>query len=371
VNAVAKDFTQDIRIEKIYEQLVQYSTGNFSVREDVSDKGDELDAIIVGLNTLGEELHTSGRALNQFETRINRLLDVLIGYIQLDFTQQVEVSEAGDELDAIAVGLNTLAEELKAARETEKRNMERLREQNDLISILNNSLQDNIVQLELSNRELEAFTYSVSHDLRTPLRAIHSYTKILSEEYMSGIDEEGKKMMDSVLRNAKKMGQLIDDLLSFSKVGKKELMITFVDMNKLVASVLKDLQGNAKEPANIRFSKLPPALGDHNLLGLVWTNLLSNAIKYSAVKENQTIEIGNYTENGRAVYYVKDNGAGFDMQYYDKLFGVFHRLHAESEFEGTGVGLALVNRIISRHGGRIWAEGKVNEGATFYFTLNN
>ena len=366
---MANDFTGDSRIEKIYDQLVQYSTGNFNVRETVSEKGDELDAIIVGLNTLGEELHSTGRALNQFETRVNNLLEALIRYIQMDFSAKVEVTEAGDELDAIAVGLNTLAEELRAARETEQRNMARLKEKNELISRLNEELQDNIAQLEVSNRELEAFTYSVSHDLRAPLRAIHSYTKILSEDYLAGVDPEGQEMMAAVMRNARKMGQLIDDLLAFSKVGKKELVIGTVDMNQLVSNTLKDLQTAMPHRAKITVTDLPPVKADYGLLSLVWTNLISNGVKYSSAKENPQVEIGSTTIDGETVYYVKDNGAGFDMQYYDKLFGVFQRLHAANEFEGTGVGLALVHRIVTRHGGRIWAIARLNEGATFYFTL--
>ena len=368
---MTKDFTNDSRIEKIYEQLVEYSTGNFAVRETISESGDELDAIILGLNTLGEELHSSGRALKEFETRINRLLEVLIGYIKMDFTAQVEVSDAGDELDAIAVGLNTLAEELKSAKEIEEQNIKRLKEKNDLILSLNDDLQNIVTQLEVSNRELEAFTYSVSHDLRAPLRAIHSYTKILSEDYLTHVDSDGKEMMEAVMRNAKKMGQLIDDLLAFSKVGKKELVITEINMARLVHATIKDIQSALPNEAAITIKDVPSAQADQNLMGMVWTNLISNAVKYSSAKPDSMVEIGSVNEDNRTIYYVKDNGAGFDMQYYDKLFGVFQRLHAANEFDGTGVGLALVHRIITRHGGEIWADAKLNEGATFYFSLTS
>jgi light-regulated signal transduction histidine kinase (bacteriophytochrome) len=185
------------------------------------------------------------------------------------------------------------------------------------------------------------------------------------------VDEEAKQMMESVMRNAKKMGQLIDDLLSFSKIGKKELVYTQINMNQLVENVLQDLKNSLPQFATkITVKPLNTISGDYNLISLVLTNLISNAIKYSSAKQNPEIEIGVENENNSIVFYVKDNGAGFDMKYYDKLFGVFQRLHADNEFEGTGVGLALVKRIISRHSGKIWANAKLNEGATFYFSLS-
>lgn len=366
------EYNKDNRIEKIYQMLVKFTTSDFSARETITEKGDELDAIILGLNTLGEEMQSSGKALRRFEERVNILMEALLQYTLMDFSTKIEVSEAGDELDAIAVGLNTLVEELKSSKELEEKNIKKLEEKANQIIELNKSLENNILKLEEVNKELEAFTYSVSHDLRAPLRAIHSYTKILSEEYLQNIDADGKSMMDSVMRNAKKMGQLIDDLLAFSKVGKKELQLSSVNMTQLVESTLIDLK--ASLPAlktKICIRPLPKATADYNLMNLVFTNLLSNAIKYSSSKEEPEVEIASLQKDNQTIYYVKDNGAGFDMQYYNKLFGVFQRLHAAEDFEGTGVGLALVKRIIARHNGKIWAEGKLGEGATFYFTLNN
>lgn len=365
-----KKYIEDERIEKIFDLLVKYTTGNFSARETISNKGDDLDAIILGLNTLGEELQASGKALKRFETRVNNVMEALLQYTLMDFSKKLEISESGDELDAIAVGLNTLAEELKTSKETEEKSIKKLEEKANQISRLNEELENNILKLEAVNRELEAFTYSVSHDLRSPLRAIHSYTKILSEEYLTNVDEEGKSMMNSVMRNAKKMGQLIDDLLAFSKIGKKELQFSTINITQLVEATLIDLKASLPElKTKICILPMPSAKADYNLMILVFTNLMSNAIKYSSSKEQPEVEIGSLQENGETIYYVKDNGAGFDMKYYDKLFGVFQRLHASEEFEGTGVGLALVKRIITRHGGRIWAEAKQDEGATFYFTL--
>jgi PAS domain S-box-containing protein len=608
---------QDPRIEKILEQIIQYTTGNFEVREKPSAKGDELDAIVIGLNTLAEEAEASGRMIKDYEKRVNSLMNVLLRYTVLDFSEKADVSNIGDEIDAIAIGLNTMAEELIAARETEERNMHMLNETNHfldtiienlpnmlfvkeakelrfirfnkagedllgytrdqligrndydffpkeqadfftkkdrevlkttgitdieeeaistksgdkilhtkkipiiengqpayllgiseditqrkamenalklseeryrrivenvrdyaifmispegivlnwnagaeaikgykadeiigkhfsifytnsdkrahhperniektiklgryedegwrvkkdgslfwadvvftsvyddkdkLIGItkitrdlterkqaeekekrLNEELDENVRMLQNVNAELEAFTYSVSHDLRAPLRAIHGYVKILEEEYTSKLDEDARVMMDSVKNNAKKMGQLIDDLLALSRMGRKELQKTEVDMEELVKTALDEIRKAQGEiTAEVIIHPLPKAQADHNLLLQVLINLISNAIKYSSRREKPVVEIGAKEDNGVPVYYIKDNGTGFDMKYYNKLFGIFQRLHDASEFEGTGVGLAIVKRIIARHGGKVWAEAALEKGATFYFTL--
>jgi two-component system sensor histidine kinase/response regulator len=217
---------------------------------------------------------------------------------------------------------------------------------------------------------MEAFTYSVSHDLRAPLRIIDGYAQILIEDYKSKLEDEGQKTLNVIMANAKKMGNLIDDLLNFSRIGKTEIRKNKVDMNDIVVDVLQQLRlGGIAVPKQLRISKLKPVNCDANLIKQVWINLLSNAIKYSSAKEDPEIEIGMYYDENRLTYYVKDNGAGFDMKYYHKLFGVFQRLHRHEEFSGTGVGLAIVQRIVSRHEGQIWAEAKPGEGAIFYFTL--
>src|SRR5579859_900156 len=222
------------------------------------------------------------------------------------------------------------------------------------------------------NSELESFTYSVSHDLRAPLRSINGYAQILKEDYGDRLDEEGNRVLQVISRNAKRMGQLIDDLLGFSRLGRQEPRKSMINMNELVKSVLEeliDLQKGREVILNI--APMESSLGDVSMIRQVWVNLLSNALKYSQKKETSWIEINCLmpASPGEVVYYVKDNGAGFDMQYAHKLFGVFHRLHKTEDFDGTGVGLALAKRIIDRHKGRIWAEGKVNEGAVFYFSL--
>jgi PAS domain S-box-containing protein len=235
---------------------------------------------------------------------------------------------------------------------------------------LERMVKDRTTELELANKELEAFSYSVSHDLRAPLRSIHGYMNIFSEDYASNLDGEARRIMNIILTNAKRMGQLIDDLLAFSKLGRKELVKTNLPMNDLAINVWEDLK-KAETGRSIELVShpVPDAYGDATTMKQVWINLLSNAIKYTRRCDHAVVEIGSEDDGDMKKYYVRDNGAGFDMQFYDKLFGVFQRLHSNSEFEGTGVGLAIVQRIIQKHGGSIWAESKMNEGTTFYFTL--
>jgi signal transduction histidine kinase len=221
------------------------------------------------------------------------------------------------------------------------------------------------------NKELEAYTYSVSHDLRAPLRSISGYSQILKEDYYPQLDDEGKRVINVIINNAVRMGQLIDDLLEFSRTSRKEMVKTNLQMDEMVREIVHDLTESKKDDrkVNVSIQPLSPVLADVNMLRQVWMNLISNAFKYSSKKEETRIEIGSYEENNHACYYVKDNGVGFNMEYKDKLFGVFQRLHKADEFEGTGVGLALVKRIVTRHGGKIWAEATLGEGATFYFSL--
>lgn len=254
--------------------------------------------------------------------------------------------------------------------------LSRIEEQTQEITTFNQRLEERVVErtreLQAANKELEAFSYSVSHDLRAPLRSVHGYMTIFSEEYLDKLDDEGKRLVSIILNNAARMGQLIDDLLSFSQLGRKDLQMSRVSMKHLVSDVWKE-QSESESDRKIKFvlRNIPPAIADHATIKQVWTNLISNACKYTRHRELANIEVGSFVENKTIVYYVRDNGAGFDMKYYNKLFGVFQRLHSEEEFTGTGVGLAIVERIIMKHRGAIWAESKVDQGTTFFFTLNS
>ena len=224
--------------------------------------------------------------------------------------------------------------------------------------------------LAQSNQELERFSYSVSHDLRAPLRAIHGYAQALWEDHAAKLDDEGKRLLTVIRDSAKLGGELIDGLLNFSRVGRQALAKGPVNVTALAESVVAELrQTQGSVAVEVVLSPLPPASGDAALLRHVLVNLIGNAFKFSAKRAHPKIEIGAQQNGSDVAYYVRDNGVGFDMQYAGKLFGVFQRLHRPDEFEGTGVGLALAQRIVQRHGGRIWAEGKVNGGATFFFTL--
>jgi PAS domain S-box-containing protein len=232
------------------------------------------------------------------------------------------------------------------------------RKQQDKIQQLNKELQKNIEQLEIVNKEIEAFSYSVSHDLRAPLRAIDGYAKIIEEDYSASFNEEGKRLLSVIQYNATKMGTLIDDLLAFSRLGKKELKKVIIDMEELANAALFDIEKIKKHNAVITIQKLHSIGADYTLMTQVFINLISNAIKYSSKKEQQIIEISSTITDNVVTYCVADNGVGFNMKYVHKLFGVFQRLHTMEEFEGTGVGLAIVQRIINKHGGRIWAEAE-------------
>ncbi len=231
-------------------------------------------------------------------------------------------------------------------------------------------MQQRTQEIEASKEVLEAFSYSVSHDLRAPLRHITGFLQLLSRGNLERLNDEGKRYLAIILNAAEKMGTLIDALLSFSRMGRKDLEIGTVDMNAIVADTIKVLvpeqNGRAVE---WDIAKMPPIEADPVLIRQACQNLLDNALKFTRPRHPARIEVGWTDAAGERIFYVKDNGVGFDMRYVDKLFGVFQRLHTEREFEGNGVGLANVRRIVMRHGGRVWAKGDLDKGATFYFAL--
>jgi light-regulated signal transduction histidine kinase (bacteriophytochrome) len=228
-------------------------------------------------------------------------------------------------------------------------------------------------ELAVVNQELEAFSYSESHDLRAPLRHIHGYVEMLRAATAGQLSDKASHYLQTIGDASVEMATLIDDLLAFSRVGRAEIRSTAIDLNELVREVIRGLEMVISGRSIVwQIAPLPRVMGEASLLKQVLTNLIDNAVKYSRTRAEATIELGCAGEEaGRVVLFVRDNGVGFDMQYVDKLFGVFQRLHRPEEFEGTGIGLATVRRIVSRHGGRVWAEAAMNEGATFYFTLES
>jgi light-regulated signal transduction histidine kinase (bacteriophytochrome) len=242
------------------------------------------------------------------------------------------------------------------------------------VNQLNVELEQRVVertaQLVAANKELEAFSYSVSHDLRAPLRAVDGFSQAVVNDFGALLPAEGRRQLAVIRASAQRMGALIDDLLSFSRLSRQPVKAQTVDTDQLVRAVLAELHppGGAR-PVTINLGDLPPCEGDPTLLRQVWVNLLANALKYTGKRDPAVVEIGCREQSGESVYFVRDNGCGFDMRYAGKLFGVFQRLHRAEDYEGTGVGLAIVQRIVHRHGGRVWTDAAVDRGATFYFTL--
>lgn len=232
----------------------------------------------------------------------------------------------------------------------------------------NKEIKDKNLELETSNKDLDAFTYSVAHDLQAPLRAIYGFSQIIEKDYTEKIDEEGKSMLDLIRKNILKMRKLIEDLLTLSRSGKKELELTKVNMNELIQDILTE---NGNNNFGVIVNPLPDISADIILIKQVWVNLISNAVKYATKDKNKNprIEIGAEPKENGILFYIRDNGIGFDMKFATRIFDPFQRLHTDKDYQGSGVGLAIVQSIIKKHGGKIWVESKVNEGTTFYFIL--
>jgi signal transduction histidine kinase len=292
---------------------------------------------------------------------------------QRDYSLRAPKS-TGDEIGLLVDSFNGMLDELGRRAERLEHSIREQERAEDKLRTLNAELEDRVdartAELETANRELESFSYSVSHDLRAPLRAIGGFSNLLWEDHKAHLDEEARRKLGIIRGQADKMGVLIDNLLKFSRLGRKALKPATVDMAAMARGTFEALgRSEASEQPELRLGRLPPAMADPGLMEQVWVNLLSNAIKFSSKTDNPVVEVGAIVDENENVYYVRDNGAGFDPRYGDKLFGVFQRLHDESEFPGTGVGLALVQRIVTRHGGRVWADSRPGDGATFHFSL--
>jgi len=263
-----------------------------------------------------------------------------------------------------------IEENLRQARDHLQVEVEQRKRREDEIRTLNKELVMRATELETSNNELESFAYSVSHDLRAPLRHVVGYSELLQKQASSLLDEKSRRYTRTILESAKRMGNLIDDLLAFSRIGRAETKNTLVSLDQLVKEVVAEIRLDTGGRDIVwKIHPLPVCYGDRSMLRLVIGNLLSNAVKFTRMRARAEIEIGCADGEDEVEVFVRDNGAGFDMQYVDKLFGVFQRLHLPEEFEGTGIGLATVRRIIHRHGGEVRAEGAVDQGATLYFSL--
>jgi signal transduction histidine kinase len=290
-----------------------------------------------------------------------------------EFTQRAEKT-TDDEIGLLVDAFNGMLGEIDRRTHTLEQSEAALRASDNRLRTLNAELEERVAartdQLQAANKDLEAFSYSISHDLRAPIRAIRGFSTLLLEDHGTALDAEARRKINVVIAEAGRMGNLIDDLLAFSRLGRKALEPTELDMQELARTAFERLgQAGQGKGVDFRLGSLPRAKGDRSLFEQIWVNLIANAVKFSSKKESPVVEIGGITAEHEHVYFVRDNGAGFDAAYRERLFGVFQRLHHEHEFPGTGVGLALVHRIVTRHGGRVWAEGELGRGATFHFTV--
>lgn len=371
--AIRADITQRKKIEEqqiLYQQIISSS--------DDAIISTDLDGIITSWNRGAENIfdYTAKEALGRnisFIVSSERkddekfILDHVKKGESMNHYETIRVKKNGTVIPmSLTVSpIKNSDGEIIGASKISRDISERKRIENE-IKKLNDELE---MRVKERTEEMESFSYSVSHDLRAPLRAVNGYARILEEDYKNILDNEGKRLLNEVQQNAKRMGTLIDDLLAFSRLGRKEVEKSLIDMNRLTDNVVREVNQAINHSASIIYEDLIPVMADYSLMQHVMINLISNAVKYSSTVTIPVIEIKSVGNGEEITYSIKDNGVGFNMEYGHKLFGVFQRLHSHDEFPGTGVGLAIVQRIIHKHNGRVWAEGKEGEGAIFYFAL--
>ncbi len=357
-----------------------------NILEDFHEEKTRLEAITkAAVNILDDFSDEKARFQETQRATFNILEDFDSERARLEETQRAllnlltDFEEEKTELRDMPRALQNILEDLEsekskvdvAYRQLTAEIVERKRAE-ETTNRLNEELEHRAAELEATNKELETFTYSVSHDLRAPLRHVDGFSKILMEEHQAQLTPEAQRYLERIRDGTQKMGHLVDDLLNLARVGRRELTLQVSGLNSIVEEVLADLKPEtADRHIEWKISKLPFVECDPALMKQVFANLLSNAVKFTRTRDRALIEVGDVKQNGGPAVFVRDNGVGFNMKYADKLFGVFQRLHRAEDFEGTGVGLATVQRIIHKHSGHVWAESELDKGATFYFTLGN
>jgi two-component system sensor kinase len=354
-----------------YNPAAEEALGKMEMPADPRDfLPDDLKDILVAARKTGERHFQREVAINGTVFFENFYFAEQFNALRVYAVEVTERKRQEKELQKLLAEQQALTEELTATNEELATQAEELTLQKEELERLNDNLRAERQLLEMANEELESFSYSVSHDLKTPIRAIEGFSRMLMGEHADKLDAEGLRLLKVITDNTRLVHTLIDDLRVMSSLGRWQLRKSVVNLSSMARQVFE--QFRAQEPeSNLQLiiKDLPPGLGDQSLLYQVMQNLLGNAVKFTGSREKGIIEVGGWTDDKENIYYVKDNGVGFDPRYVTNLFRPFQRLHICAEYEGTGIGLAIVKRIIQRHGGRVWAEGKMNEGATFYFTL--